>query len=151
MWLEPGAAWKTRHGIGATNPSQAGEQDNLDEMVGADAGEQPARPDCEGGAEQRSQQEGPAHLPLDFIEQELFAPDADPADAANDYDRAHDQGWNKGDRWFVRQGNLEAQQVCQQYGIEPRHLALKRREPNARVIKKIDQAGFFAAMRQALL
>ena len=28
---------------------------------------------------------------------------------------------------------------------------LKRRPPNARVIKKIDQAGFYAAMRDALL
>lgn len=35
--------------------------------------------------------------------------------------------------------------------IEIADPALKRREPNARVIKKIDQAGFFAAMRQALL
>lgn len=35
--------------------------------------------------------------------------------------------------------------------IELADPALKRRPPNARVIKKIDQAGFFAAMRQALL
>lgn len=35
--------------------------------------------------------------------------------------------------------------------IEVADPALKRREPNARVIKKIDQAGFFAAMKRALL
>lgn len=35
--------------------------------------------------------------------------------------------------------------------IEIADPALKRRPPNARVIKKIDQAGFFAAMKQALL
>ncbi len=35
--------------------------------------------------------------------------------------------------------------------IEVADPALKRRPPNARVIKKIDQAGFFAAMKQALL
>jgi len=35
--------------------------------------------------------------------------------------------------------------------IELADPSLKRRTPNARVIKKIDQAGFFAAMRQALL
>jgi purine nucleosidase len=35
--------------------------------------------------------------------------------------------------------------------IELADPALKRRPPNARVIKKIDQVGFFAAMRQALL
>ena len=35
--------------------------------------------------------------------------------------------------------------------IELADPALKRRAPNARVIKKIDQAGFFAAMRQALV
>lgn len=35
--------------------------------------------------------------------------------------------------------------------IEIADPALKRRLPNARVIKKIDQAGFFAAMKQALL
>ncbi|WP_425996045.1 nucleoside hydrolase [Caulobacter sp. DWR1-3-2b1] len=35
--------------------------------------------------------------------------------------------------------------------IEIADPALKRRPPNARVIKKIDQAGFFAAMRRALL
>ena len=35
--------------------------------------------------------------------------------------------------------------------IEIADPALKRRPPNARVIKKVDQAGFFAAMRQALL
>jgi purine nucleosidase len=35
--------------------------------------------------------------------------------------------------------------------IELADPALKRRPPNARVIKKIDQAGFLAAMRQALL
>jgi purine nucleosidase len=35
--------------------------------------------------------------------------------------------------------------------IELADPALKRRPPNARVIKKIDQAGFFSAMRQALL
>jgi purine nucleosidase len=35
--------------------------------------------------------------------------------------------------------------------IELADPALKRRPPNARVIKKIDKAGFFAAMRQALL
>jgi purine nucleosidase len=34
--------------------------------------------------------------------------------------------------------------------IEVADPALKRRPPNARVIKKIDRAGFFAAMRQAL-
>ena len=35
--------------------------------------------------------------------------------------------------------------------IEVADPALKRRPPNARVIKKIDRAGFFAAMKQALL
>lgn len=35
--------------------------------------------------------------------------------------------------------------------IELADPALKRRQPNARVIKKIDQAGFFQAMRTALL
>lgn len=35
--------------------------------------------------------------------------------------------------------------------IELADPSLKRRTPNARVIKKIDKAGFFAAMRQALL
>ena len=35
--------------------------------------------------------------------------------------------------------------------IELADPALKRRPPNARVIKKIDRAGFFAAMKQALL
>ena len=35
--------------------------------------------------------------------------------------------------------------------IEVADPALKRRPPNARVIKRIDQAGFFAAMKQALL
>jgi purine nucleosidase len=35
--------------------------------------------------------------------------------------------------------------------IEIADPALKRRPPNARVIKKIDQTGFFAAMKQALL
>ncbi len=35
--------------------------------------------------------------------------------------------------------------------IELADPSLKRRTPNARVIKKIDQTGFFAAMRQALL
>lgn len=35
--------------------------------------------------------------------------------------------------------------------IEIADPALKRRAPNARVIKRIDQAGFFAAMKQALL
>ncbi len=35
--------------------------------------------------------------------------------------------------------------------IEVADPALKRHPPNARVIKKIDQAGFFAAMKQALL
>ena len=35
--------------------------------------------------------------------------------------------------------------------IEIADPALKRRPPNARVIKKIDQAGFFAAMKQTLL
>jgi purine nucleosidase len=35
--------------------------------------------------------------------------------------------------------------------IEVADPALKRRQPNARVIKKIDQAGFFAAMKRALL
>jgi purine nucleosidase len=35
--------------------------------------------------------------------------------------------------------------------IELADPALKRREPNARVIKKIDQAGFYDAMRGALL
>lgn len=35
--------------------------------------------------------------------------------------------------------------------IELADPALKRRPPNARVIKKINQAGFFAAMKQALL
>lgn len=35
--------------------------------------------------------------------------------------------------------------------IEVADPALKRRPPNARVVKKIDQAGFFAAMKQALL
>lgn len=35
--------------------------------------------------------------------------------------------------------------------IELADPALKRRPPNARVIKKIDQAGFFSAMKQALL
>jgi purine nucleosidase len=35
--------------------------------------------------------------------------------------------------------------------IEIADPALKRRPPNARVIKRIDQAGFFAAMKQALL
>jgi len=35
--------------------------------------------------------------------------------------------------------------------IEVADPALKRRPPNARVIKKINQAGFFAAMKQALL
>jgi purine nucleosidase len=35
--------------------------------------------------------------------------------------------------------------------IEVADPALKRRAPNARVIKRIDQAGFFAAMKQALL
>jgi purine nucleosidase len=35
--------------------------------------------------------------------------------------------------------------------IELADPALKRRPPNARVIKKIDRAGFFVAMRQALL
>jgi len=35
--------------------------------------------------------------------------------------------------------------------IELADPALKRRAPNARVIKKIDRAGFFAAMKQALL
>lgn len=35
--------------------------------------------------------------------------------------------------------------------IELADPALKRKPPNARMIKKIDQAGFFAAMRQALM